>query len=560
MKHAEKTRRIESNDMTSATDGDRTDQWIGSLQADGVAYVLTATGVLDGPGELHLSLPATGKFNIPVRFTAGSDGELVGELPVLEKVRTLTLNTWTSELLSGIVSGGALPADVELHRVLAWPHAAYREASASYDLGGGRVISFFANLDEWVGNPVMFYAENERFVSVYPTDERTVRSEEGEVFIFSADKSQLEQVSGPAHRLDAPVIGRRTALWHEEEVNVVGDGGGLCGTLFTPPGDGPFPAAVMIHGAAGGRRDYYRAFAAQYATVGIAALVYDRRGWGCSEGKSNPTFLEKADDAQTWAEYLRTRPDIIADGVGMWGFSNGSWVAPLAATRDPRAAFVAVIGAAGTSPLEQEVFRRAFELRSQGVREDIIEVVSAAWRLVYVCLLSGALDDDEVKTFEGHLRTLSESGVADRVRLQEYAVQQPFLGPLPPYADYQDLLADRLNHNVSPPQWLLDPADSYRVLDVPVLYMVGADDSNLPAATSAKRVAEAVAVAGNTDATLVMFPNTGHGMNLGLPGIEGMTNEEAGYRMHNYRFAGGYLDLIESWAARLCRRFATTQE
>jgi hypothetical protein len=38
-------------------------------------------------------------------------------------------------------------------------------------------------------------------------------------------------------------------------------------------------------------------------------------------------------------------------------------------------------------------------------------------------------------------------------------------------------------------------------------------------------------------------------MNLGRPDAIGMNDEEAGYRLHDYRFASGYLDLIRHWIA-----------
>lgn len=76
--------------------------------------------------------------------------------------------------------------------------------------------------------------------------------------------------------------------WSDEDVIIQGPGGVLAGTLMRPHGPGPHPAIVMIHGAAGGRRDYYRAFAEQLVHCGVAALVHDRRGWGGSTRTGPP--------------------------------------------------------------------------------------------------------------------------------------------------------------------------------------------------------------------------------------------------------------------------------
>jgi hypothetical protein len=67
---------------------------------------------------------------------------------------------------------------------------------------------------------------------------------------------------------------------------------------------------------------------------------------------------------------------------------------------------------------------------------------------------------------------------------------------------------------------------------------------------SARRVSRVLHEAGNHEATVLVFPNTGHCMNVTEPGADtGMTSEQAGYLFHNFRFAGGFLDVVRSWAA-----------
>ncbi len=146
-------------------------------------------------------------------------------------------------------------------------------------------------------------------------------------------------------------------------------------------------AVVLVHGAAGGRRDWYRAFAVHYVEAGLAALVYDRRGHGDSTGNPEPTFEEKSLDAEAWVDYLQSRPDIRSDRVGVWGFSNGTWVAPMVAARRPDVAFVAGIGASGTNAIETEIHRRSFDLREQGIPQEAVGKVVELWRIIYDLLL-----------------------------------------------------------------------------------------------------------------------------------------------------------------------------
>jgi alpha-beta hydrolase superfamily lysophospholipase len=46
----------------------------------------------------------------------------------------------------------------------------------------------------------------------------------------------------------------------------------------------PRPIIVMAHGLTGTRRDRLGAFAERFAAAGIAALVFDHRGFGDSTG------------------------------------------------------------------------------------------------------------------------------------------------------------------------------------------------------------------------------------------------------------------------------------
>src|SRR5439155_231326 len=56
----------------------------------------------------------------------------------------------------------------------------------------------------------------------------------------------------------------------------------LAGTLLLPPGPGPHPACVIVHGSGGQWRDCVRLIADVLAAAGVAALAYDIRGTGAS--------------------------------------------------------------------------------------------------------------------------------------------------------------------------------------------------------------------------------------------------------------------------------------
>src|SRR5262245_60792468 len=57
-------------------------------------------------------------------------------------------------------------------------------------------------------------------------------------------------------------------------------------TFYLPEGNGPFPAAVMLHGSGSLTRNdpLYKEHAERMAQAGLAFLVYDKRGVGNSTG------------------------------------------------------------------------------------------------------------------------------------------------------------------------------------------------------------------------------------------------------------------------------------
>lgn len=60
--------------------------------------------------------------------------------------------------------------------------------------------------------------------------------------------------------------------------------GATAATLTLPPGRGPFPAAALVHGSGPTTREEFQVFAAYLASLGVAVLAGDKRGVGQSTG------------------------------------------------------------------------------------------------------------------------------------------------------------------------------------------------------------------------------------------------------------------------------------
>ena len=164
-----------------------------------------------------------------------------------------------------------------------------------------------------------------------------------------------------------------------------GDGLVLPATLHVPADASPgLPGMVLVHGSGPASRERLSAEAEGFARAGIATLTYDKRTVGYS--LTERSYSRLADDAIAAAAVLRGLAEVDPGKVGLWGLSEGGWVAPLAASRDPRTAFLVVIGANGVPPLRQQTWADASGLEHAGVRGSLVDAES---RTLYR-LLAGA--------------------------------------------------------------------------------------------------------------------------------------------------------------------------
>lgn len=138
----------------------------------------------------------------------------------------------------------------------------------------------------------------------------------------------------------------------------------LAGTLTVPKGKGPFPAIVTITGSGSQDRDEeiwlvkgfrpFRQIADSLGRVGIAVLRMDDRGFGGSGGNAaTSTSRDFADDIKAGLAWLRTRPEIDGNRLGLVGHSEGGLIAPIIASEDPKLKGIVLM--AGPSQTGREI-------------------------------------------------------------------------------------------------------------------------------------------------------------------------------------------------------------
>jgi fermentation-respiration switch protein FrsA (DUF1100 family) len=108
----------------------------------------------------------------------------------------------------------------------------------------------------------------------------------------------------------------------------------LRGWLYTPAAEGPTPIIVMAHGFSAVKEMYLDRFGEAFADAGMAALVYDNRNFGASDGEPRQEIIpwQQVEDYRHAITYAQSLPGIDASRIGVWGSSySGAHVLALGA-------------------------------------------------------------------------------------------------------------------------------------------------------------------------------------------------------------------------------------
>ena len=237
-----------------------------------------------------------------------------------------------------------------------------------------------------------------------------------------------------------------------DNVKFFSNGTELNGSVVMPKNSPITAAVVFVHGSGETPRDFEIGY--QFAAEGIAALVYDKRGVGQSQGEyeldksvgeDNLNLL--ADDAAAALNALKHHPKLENIPVGLTGISQAGWIVPLAAEKNDDVDFILLWSGPVTKVSEEDIFS----------------------------MHNGDQDSENVSTYQEAVDGL------------DFDYEWP---------------TRRLGKDT-------DPQDSLRNLSIPGFWIFGAYDGSIPVDLSAERLDELVA-AGQTNYSYVIFPNFGH--------------------------------------------------
>lgn len=238
----------------------------------------------------------------------------------------------------------------------------------------------------------------------------------------------------------------------------------LAGTLTVPAGQGPFPALVLLSDAGShDRNGTVGDFAplgqlADYLTRrGVAVLRFDDRGTGKSTGAPLATTAELVGDAQAAMNFLRTRPEIDLQHLGLLGHGEGGNVALLAATGALPPAFVVGLAPYGLTGAEIAVQQQEATLKS--LQTAPAQVDAAVKR--------------QQSMFE-IIRQTPDNGQAQAIVANMLRQSNPSLDEATAQTSAAEMVSDRYRYYLS-----FNPTEELPKITCPVLLLYGSDDSVL---------------------------------------------------------------------------------
>lgn len=308
----------------------------------------------------------------------------------------------------------------------------------------------------------------------------------------------------------------RTMLPYDS-VDIAFDDGAvrLAGTLCIPRSSGRHPAVVILQGSGGETRwGTNRFIADRFARLGIAALVYDKRGSGASTGDwRSSSYDDLARDALAAIDLLASRSDIDPKRIGLHGHSEGGIIAPIAAVQAPtKVAFIVAEDTVAGMVRDQDVYRVSHAIRQAGFTDAEIQQAMG----LYLLMLDVACGRKAYRELES---------ASQPVRDQKW---YEWLG-IPPADSYLWSWYPKIGN--------LDSLVFWKQVHVPVLLVYGELDQLVPVDETLTRI-EASLDAARTPYTAIIVPGAQHNLTV-------RPDESRPFSW--WKSAPGLIDLVVAW-------------
>ncbi|QEE49492.1 alpha/beta fold hydrolase [Flavobacterium alkalisoli] len=296
--------------------------------------------------------------------------------------------------------------------------------------------------------------------------------------------------------------------YYTEDVTFKNENAGitLAGTLTLPKKEGNYPAVVLISGSGPQDRNSelldHKPFLvlADYLTKnGIAVLRFDDRGVGESQGVfATSTSADFSTDAEAAFNYLKSRPEINKNKIGLIGHSEGGMIAPMVAARNNSVAFLVLMAGPGISGDEILMKQNYLINKAGGMPEEELQKLGSVNRKLYDVILKES-DMDAIK-----------SGLS---QIYNTEMKPLFLEKGIPQEQIDQYSQMQIAELTSP--WFLyfiryNPASNLEKVQCPVLAINGSKDLQVPPQEDLAGIKNATTKGGNKKVTTKELPNLNH--------------------------------------------------
>ena len=337
-----------------------------------------------------------------------------------------------------------------------------------------------------------------------------------------------EIVSGPVR----PQEPKPPFPYQIEEVKFQNGPINLAGTLTLPPGNGPFPAVLLISGSGLQDRDEtvfghkpFWVLADHLSRTGIAVLRVDDPGIGKSAPHPEPpTTADFATDVEAGVTFLK-RDDRIGT-VGLIGHSEGGIIAAIVASRRDDIGFVVLMAGPGVPGAELLLKQNERIFDGMGIVGERKETLLTLLDRLFTTLTSDMTEDEMRQQVDEIVRKQFEINGIPPAQQDETQVQAAVEQVLNPWMRY--FLA-------------FDPRPALEATRVPVLALNGELDVQVDAEQNLTAIDAALEKGGNHNVTLHRLPKHNH---LFQRAKTGLINE---YAVIEETISPEVLDLIRDW-------------
>lgn len=307
----------------------------------------------------------------------------------------------------------------------------------------------------------------------------------------------------------------------QEERHIVRSPLGILGVSLYYRGSAPRSTVLLIHGSDAETREMGW-IVPYFVCNGVNVISYDQRGTGESSGDwlmNGPP--QRARDVDAIYDAFRSDRHVDARKIGVWGFSNGGWAAPIVAVDRPLA-FMILQSAPASSVAQNVIFEAKETMRGAKQSQADVDAAAETWQVV-LDAIDGRTPVSVAKA--AYAKAAKTSWFEDSLLPlvpEKTAFSEPQLSGWRRFLSY-------------------DPADTPDKVRTPTLALYGGRDTKVDVRHDVPYIEAAFRRSGMRDLTVHWFADAGHTMKASSNGFDDAKP---------VRYTRGYPAVMLDWLRR----------